>query len=355
MIWRAPHVQHVQVTVAESTGIGSRGEFYEETGALLDMMQNHMLHLLCVIAREPELEGPQESAPSLIDVIENLFGCGFDNLTPEQIKAAVVNDLETLFSRTFAVISEEQRTTLLQNAIQRSFSEKLDERASEQQRSVMVLNELQMAGPEESHPEKWVVRGQYEGYRDACRVDDDSDADSFIALQVYIRNARWLGVPFFFRTGKQMNRRVAMIRLQFVNGDHLTCRLQPNPRVIVSTDASYSALRKLVADGVAITEAQDAEDYPLVRDRASVWHEDRAYETILDECLKRDVQHSVAIDWVKESWALVSEVQRTWRDRSEDAPLRPYTVGSNGPDASDLLIRDAGYEWAPLGKEQPMQ
>src|SRR6266702_1502375 len=139
-IWNRRYVDNVQVTVAEDIGIEGRGQFYEETGTLRDMVQTHLFQVLTFVAMEPPIS--------------------FD---PDRLR---------------------------------------DEK-------VRVLRSMNACSPER------VVRGQYRGYRDEPDVPPDSEADTFVAMEVEIDNWRWAGVPFFLRTGKKMKRKVSEISLSF--------------------------------------------------------------------------------------------------------------------------------------------
>lgn len=315
-IWKAPHVQHVQITVAESEGIGDRGAFYEGVGALLDMVQNHILQLLCVTA--------MEATPSKAAVAT-------------AIQKVLEDDLD---SPMLAVAA-------LQEAIARPIPER--PQPSEQQRSEKTLGSVQF--PEalkKPSPERWIVRGQYEGYRRELHVADGSNVETFVALQVRLDDPRWHGVPFFLRTGKCMSRRTASIGVHFANGDRITFRIQPVPQVVISSGARLSALKRLVADGAAIAEAQDTALRAASEEDDAESYEDDAYNSILIGCLSRDLEYGVTMEWVTASWSFVTQIQDLWKDRGNESPLRVYRSGSNGPVTADRLIRDAGYDWMPL-------
>ncbi len=350
-IWKVPHIQHVQITVAETEGIGDRGEFYESAGALLDMMQNHLFQLLCVTAMK--VAQPSKYEMTLFDVIKNLAPETFKRLTDEQVEAAVISVVQKIFEDG---LDEATRAAAFEEASDRLFPDPPPQ--SEQQRSTDAMKTIQYPETPRLSPERWIVRGQYSEYRSELHVADDSDTETFVALQVQLDDSRWRGVPFFLRTGKCMSRRVATIGVHFTNGDRITFRIQPNPQIIVSSEARLSALKLLVADGVAITEEQDVARWVTAKERDDQSYGDSAYDAIVLGCLTRTLEHSVAIDWVTASWEFIAKIQDLWRkDPNKDpnaAPLRLYRSGSNGPDAADRLIRDAGYEWMPLEPKGPL-
>lgn len=341
-IWKAPHIQQVQITVAESEGIGDRGAFYEDVGALLDMVQNHVLQLLCVITMEAA--PPPAHEMTLFDVTKNLAPTAFSQITDAQLKNAAGQAIQNIFG-------DDLNQTMLAAAQEEAIAKLFPELSGQQERSTKALASVQF--PEELNlepsPERWLVRGQYDGYRRELHVAEDSNVETFVALQVQLNDPRWEGVPFFLRTGKCMSHRTAVIRVHFANGDHITFRVQPTPQVVVSSGARLSALKRLVADGVAITEAQDVAHRAVTEEHGAGTYEDDAYNSILIGCLSRDLEHAVAVQWVTASWNFVGQIKKLWQSRELEAPLRFYRSGSNGPDAADRLIRDAGYDWMSLG------
>ncbi|MEX2426601.1 MAG: glucose-6-phosphate dehydrogenase, partial [Thermomicrobiaceae bacterium] len=171
--WNRSYIDHVQITVAESIGIENRGGYYDEAGALRDMVQNHMLQLLSLVSMEP---------PSAFDA---------DNVQDEKVKAL----------RSIRSIDPDD------------------------------VDQFTVRG---QYGEGWVMGHPYPGYREESRVDPQSTTETYIALKLFIDNWRWAGVPFYLRTGKHLPRRVSEIAIQFHKAPHppfasnITQSLEPN-------------------------------------------------------------------------------------------------------------------------------
>jgi glucose-6-phosphate 1-dehydrogenase len=274
------HVDHVQITVAEEEGVGTRAGYYEQAGALRDMVQNHMLQLLSLVAME----------------------------APHSLDADVIRD---------------EKLEILQS-----------------------LRPLQGAAIDAS-----VVRAQYDGYRRENGVDPQSRTETYVALQVFVDNWRWYGVPFFLRTGKRLPKRSSEISIHLkaippilFNADPAK-RLEPDILAIrIQPDEGFSL-------GISCKRpGPRAEIEPVKMD----FHygemfgasSPEAYERLLLDVLAGDPTLFMRRDAVETAWRWVMPVLERWAGQA--AALPAYAAGSWGPPDADRLIESTGRKWRPL-------
>ncbi|OWT60595.1 glucose-6-phosphate dehydrogenase [Candidimonas nitroreducens] len=285
-LWRREWIENVQITIAEELGVEERGEFYDRTGALRDMLQNHLLQLLCIVAMEP---------PASLDE---------DAVRGEKLK--VLKSLKPFTAED--VISK-------------------------------------------------IVRGQYgrgainglpvPGYREEHKVAPDSNTETFVALQAEIANWRWAGVPFFLRTGKRMQERVAEIVINFRNvphavfpkplglhsGNRLVIRLQPKESI------RLYFLAKEPGDAMNLQSAYlNLDFHTMFKAR---WAD--AYERLLLDVIRGRLALFMRRDELAQAWAWVDPIIDSW-EQNRIAP-RPYAAGTWGPAASSGLLSRAGAIW----------
>jgi glucose-6-phosphate 1-dehydrogenase len=285
--WNRHYIDHVQITLAEGGGIGQRGRYYEESGALRDVVQNHLLQLLAHIAMEP----PQ-------------------SLSPEALR---------------------------------------DRRSA-------VLRQLRPLQPSELGSR--VIRGQYgsgtdwfgkdaKGYLDEDFVADGSTTETFAALPVELMCERWVGVPFYLRTGKRLAKDVTEINIQFKPSEHdlykkgdvvtsnlLTLRIQPNEGI---------ALRLAVKRPGFAAELDEVDMSFCYRDSFE-GELPEAYDRLLLDCLLGDQSLFARADEIEASWKFVDPILEHWSQHR--APEFPnYPAGSWGPKAADDLIAADGRQW----------
>lgn len=285
-LWNRQHVDHIQITLAEMGGIGTRGRYYEESGALRDVIQNHLLQLLAHIAMEP----------------------------PKSLNADGLRD----------------------------------PRAA-------VLRQLRPLQPSELASR--VIRGQYgpgqdfyghqvPGYLDEEFVADGSRTETFVALPVELMSDRWVGVPFYLRTGKRMPKDVTEINIQFKPSVHdlykkesqtanlLTLRIQPNEGI---------ALR-LAVKRPGFTAELDEVDMSFCYRDSYAGHLPDAYDRLLLDCLLGDQSLFARNDEIEASWGFVDPILKHWSSvRPPEFPN--YPAGSWGPAAADNLIAADGRRW----------
>jgi glucose-6-phosphate 1-dehydrogenase len=290
-LWNQKYIDHVQITVAEEEGVGTRAGYYEEAGALRDMVQNHILQLLCSIAMEP----PYSNSA---DVVR-------DN------KLAVLSCLRPVAGKEVA--------------------------------SHVVRAQY---GP-------GFVRGaDVPGYRREDRVKPDSTTETYVALKVFVDNWRWAGVPFYLRTGKRMPKRGSEIAVQFrdvppvlfnANPDST---LEPNVlalRIQPDEGLSLRMATKLPGPQVRI--------YPVKMDfrYGTTFGEQapEAYERLLLDVMAGDATLFMRRDAVETAWAWVTRILEEW-ERSGERWMPEYAAGTWGPVESERLIQTDGRKWRTL-------
>jgi glucose-6-phosphate 1-dehydrogenase len=280
-LWNRNHVAHVQITVAESLGVETRGAYYEEAGALRDMMQNHLLQLLCLIAMEP----------------------------PVTFDAPPVRD-------------EKNKVLHAMHPIER-------------------VSEVALRG---QYGPGFVEGRHVVGYREEKGVTPDSRTETYAALKLSVDNWRWAGVPFYLRTGKRLARRVSEIAIQFRRTPHMIFRRHPagvDPNVLVVRIQPDEGMAVTVT---AKVPGPDLNLAPVTLDfrygEVFGGQSPEAYERLLLDAIHGDATLYARGDWVEQAWAILEPVLRTWREPT--APLHTYEAGSWGPTEANALIAPDG-------------
>ncbi len=286
-IWNRRHIDHVQITVAESIGIEGRGAFYEETGASRDFLQNHLLQLLSLVAMEP---------PANFDA---------DALRDEKVKVI----------RAIAELSPAQV------------------------RRDVVRGQY---GP------GWVSGKPVVGYRQEPNVDPASETETFIAARLMIDDWRWSGIPFYLRMGKRLPKRATEIAIQFKAVPHQLFResaSEPEPNLLamrIQPDEGIMLRFGAKVPGLGIDVRNVTMDFTY----GSAFQIDSpdAYETLILDALLGDASLFTRADEVEQAWSIVDPIIATWAE--EPAPDFPsYEAGSWGPEAADDLLAREGRRW----------
>ncbi|MEZ4292645.1 MAG: glucose-6-phosphate dehydrogenase [Myxococcota bacterium] len=284
-VWSRVAVDHVQITVAESLGLEGRADYYDRSGALRDMVQNHLLQLLCLTAMEP---------PSSIEG---------DNLRTEKIKV-----LKALKRITHA----EARSKTVRG----------------QYSAGMIGGEL------------------VKGYLDELGPGAGSRTETFVAIKAEIDNWRWAGVPFYLRTGKRMPRRHSDIVIQFKPTPHsilgdvgeepnrLVIRLQPDEGVQLFVQIKEPGPGGLRIKSLPLNLAY-AETFTL--------RYPDAYERLLMDVVRGNLTLFMRREEVEEAWSWVDGLIHAWEE--SDAGPAPYQAGTEGPLASAMLLDRDGRTW----------
>ena len=285
-LWNAEHIDHVQITVAETLGVGQRAGYYDHAGALRDMVQNHILQLLCMVAMEP----PSSLAP--------------DAVRDEKLKVL----------RSLKPIDEG-------NAPQLTVRGQYRAGAAEGQSVPGYLDEL------ESHK---------------------SNTETFVALKAEIANWRWAGVPFYLRTGKRLPERVSEIVVVFKAVPHsifdasagplaqnrLVLRLQPDENIKLWVTIKHPGPGGLRLRHVSL-DMSFAEAFGV--------QQPDAYERLLLDVVRGNPTLFMRRDEVEAAWRWADPILAAWADAGE--PPRPYTSGTWGPSAAVALIERDGRTW----------
>jgi glucose-6-phosphate 1-dehydrogenase len=286
-IWNSAHIDHVQITVAESVGAGTRG-YYDESGALRDMVQNHMLQLLCLVAMEPPAS---DDANALRDEKLKVL---------RALKRITGNDV------TKATVRGQYRNGSIDGQVVSSYQEELP-------------------------------------------VDrKGSRMETFVALKAEVENWRWTGVPFYFRTGKRLASRASEIVIQFRNiphsiFDHAEGAPKPNQLVIRLQPDEGVRLQVMIKDpgpgGMRLREV------PLNLSFAATFSErtPEAYERLLLDVIRGSQTLFMRRDELEAAWTWVDPIRRAW-DAATDAP-HLYHAGTWGPSAAVALIERDGRTW----------
>jgi glucose-6-phosphate 1-dehydrogenase len=284
-LWRSPFIKSVQITVAESVGVGSRAGFYDGTGALRDMVQNHLLQLLCIVAMEPPV-----------------------SLDPDAVRDEKLKVLRSLRPMTVADVARD------------------------------TVRGQYTAGASQGDAAV--------GYLQEANVPADSGTETFVALRAHINNWRWANVPIFLRTGKRMADRRSEIVIEFADlpftlfpdaprqpVNRLLIRLQPEETV------QLQMMAKEPGSGMRLRPVS------LKLDMESAFETRRAeaYERLLIDVIKGRLTHFMRRDELEAAWQWVDPILNGWRVLDEKP--RPYTAGTWGPAASSALMAREHSAW----------
>jgi len=290
-LWNNLSIDHVQITIGETVGVGDRWPYYDEYGALRDMLQNHMLQLLCLVAMEP---------PSDLD--------------PDSVRNEKVKVLRSLRPVT---VDEVERVTVRGQYV---------------------------AGVSEGKPAK--------GYDE--ERGQPSDTETFVAVRADIDNWRWAGVPFFMRTGKRLPEKRTEIVIQFkpvphsifdrddrgeVQANRMIIELQPEEDISLTVMNKRPGLdQRMQLQPIKMSLSWGVDGKSAVPPRRRI-----AYERLLLDAMAGDSTLFVRRDEAEQAWKWVDEVSEAWAESG----LKPddYVAGTWGPDSADMLMARTGRDW----------
>ena len=290
-LWNRHHIDHVQITVAETVGVERRGKFYERTGALRDMVPNHVLQLLAMTAMEPPIS--------------------FDADAVRGKKAEVIEAIRPF-----------KPWRALRDAVRGQYA----------------------AGTVLGRP----VRG----YRQEPDVAPGSNTETFFACKLKIDNWRWAGVPFYLRTGKRMQRRWTEIAIRFHQAPHTLFRgthverMHPNWMILrIQPDEGIALEFAAKRPGPSVKLGTVSMDfaYKTYFQMAP----NTGYETLIYDCMIGDATLFQRADNIEVGWRAVQPILDAWAD-SPPPDFPNYAAGGNGPAAADELLARDGRAWRPL-------
>ena len=292
-LWNSRYIHHVQVTCAENMGMtGGRGGYYDKAGALRDMVQNHLLQLLSLIAMEPPTD-----------------------LTADGVRDAKVNVLKSI--RHWVGAAEVGKN---------------------------VVRGQYVAGS---------VDGQdAPGYRQEDRINPESQTEAYVALRILIDNWRWEGVPFYMRVGKQLPKKATEISVHFrqppnvlfnttgtsTRKNVLVIRIQPDEGI------SLRMVSKVPGAAVRMEPVKMDFHYRTSFGKASP----EAYERLLLDAMAGDATLFARRDEVENAWRFIDEIEKAWHGSETLPPIAEYPAGSWGPKEADDLIAEHGITWRRL-------
>ena len=287
-LWNSTHIDHVQITVAETIGLEGRGDYYDQSGALRDMVQNHMLQLLALVAMEP----------------------------PADFNSTAVRDEKVKVQRSLRPIN-----------------------SSDAEATTVIGQYARGAIDGETVP----------GYIE--EVGHESTTETFVALKANVDNWRWKGVPFYMRTGKRMPERHTEIFIQFrdVPFSIFASRgatTQPNKLIIGLQPDESIELRLMSKTPGLDRQGVRLREIPLDIGLANAFSEYRrriAYERLLLDLIEGDPTLFVRRDEVEAQWAWIDGIRAAWADKGMTP--RPYAAGTWGPSAAIALTERDGVTW----------
>src|SRR6266568_4004328 len=290
-IWNRDHIDHVQITVAETLAVGRRGRFYDETGALRDMVPNHLFQLLSLVTMEPpsrfEADAVRAEKADLLDATQ------------------VQNEADAL-----------------RNSVRGQY----------------------LAG--------YIANEAIEDYRKTKDVKPDSTTETYVALKLMVDNWRWAGVPFYLRTGKALRSQLTEVAIKFKQAPFAMFRDTPVDRlaqnflvVAIQPDECISLQFNAKVPGPAIAIAGVGmtfryEDY--FDDAPST-----GYETLIYDCMIGDAILFQRADGIEAGWCVVQPFIDAWRDAGAH-DIATYQAGSEGPSEAERLLAQDGRRWRPI-------
>jgi glucose-6-phosphate 1-dehydrogenase len=289
-IWNRRYVDHVQITVAESGGIGHRGGFYESAGALRDIVQNHLMQVLALTTMEP---------PATIDA---------QGIRDEKVKAL----------RAVDILSPDE-----------------------------VANEVVRA----QYDGGWVEGEEVAGYRDEEGVDAASTTETYVGMRLRVDNWRWAGVPFYLRTGKRLPKRVTEVAMEFHEVPHLPFAssqargLGPNAMVLrIQPDEGITLRFGAKVPGQAFEVRSVSMDFSY--GAAFLEESPEAYERLLLDAMVGDPTLFIRTDEVEQAWHITEPLLTAFGDDGDERmPLARYEAGTWGPREADRLLEQDGRHW----------
>jgi len=287
-LWNQNYIDHVQIVVAEDLGIGTRSEFYEEAGAIRDIVQNHIMQVLCLTAMEP----------------------------PPAYEANAIRDEKVQVLHSIPLFSPEQ---VAQRVVRGQYT----------------------AGE---------IDGQHVvGYREEKGVNPNSVTETFVALKLFIENWRWADVPFYIRTGKRLPKRSTEVTIQFKRVPHQlykpseTGGLVPN-RLTIRIQPDEGISLKIGAKVPGAAQHLESVDMSFFYNTSFGIESPDAYERLIADCILGDSTLFIRRDEIEASWRIIDSITSVWKTLPAST-VYPYTAGTWGPEAANALIENDKRSW----------
>ncbi|QSB29000.1 glucose-6-phosphate dehydrogenase [Flavobacterium sp. CLA17] len=287
-LWNRNFIDFVQITVAEEVGVEERGGFYEGVGALKDMIQNHLLQILCMTAMEaPASLGADDIRNRKADVLRSIR-----RIKPEEVDHYTVRG---------------------------------------------------------QYDAGFIKGNPVAGYRQDKGIAPDSNTETYVAMKIYLDNWRWQGVPFYLRSGKRMQEKQSSIIIQFKPVPHSSFSygnegMTPNRLIIniqPAMDIKLQFMTKKPGLSLSLRPAEMVFDYFHCSTMSP-----EAYETLLSDALVGDPTLFMRWDQVEQAWDAIDTIQEFWKNNAP-ANFPNYKAGSWGPEAADELLARQGHAWVP--------
>ncbi|HTH83056.1 MAG TPA: glucose-6-phosphate dehydrogenase [Mucilaginibacter sp.] len=290
-IWNRNYIEHVQISVTESLGVEDRGDYYDGSGAMRDMIQNHLLQLLCLIAMETPV-----------------------NFNADEVRNRKVDVLRAM----------------------RRFSPE----------------DVRMSAVRGQYAKGWMEGKEVPGYREEPKVDPNSNTETFAAIKFFVDNWRWQGVPFYLRTGKRLHQSSSVISIQFKDVPHKIFPTEAaeswqQNRLIISIQPEMSIRLQVQAKRPGLDMILNTVD--MVFDYKGTYSNQtpEAYETLLLDTMLGDQTLFMRGDQIEAAWDLIMPILSTWTNK-KSLNFPNYTAGAWGPESAEALIARDGFTWFTL-------
>jgi len=292
-LWNNQFIDHIQISVAEQVSVGKRGGYYDSSGALRDMIQNHLLQLMCIIAMD----------------------------CPAAYQSELIRDAKTKVLKKIRPYSTQD---VFKNVVRAQYT----------------------AGTENGLPAP--------GYLQEEKVSPESTTETFVSAKMFVDNKRWKGVPFFLSTGKSLPRQVSVVVIQFKDSPHKIFKgdVVPNRLVIsIQPELEISLLFESKVPGLEMKLKAVDMDFTYQESYAESLPE--AYEALLLDVLEGDPTLFMRADQVEAAWKVVMPVLDAWR-KFPLKKLHFYEAGTWGPKAALDLVKPYASEWFQLPRIEKM-
>ena len=290
-LWNRNHVEHVQISVTEQIGIGSRGNYFDNAGILRDMIQNHLLQLLCIVAMEPPT-----------------------NFNADEVRDRKVDVLKAM------------------RKIETGKVESISARGQ--------------------YSSGWIEGKEVLGYREEENVKENSNTETYAAMKLHIDNWRWQGVPFYLRTGKRLFKSASTITIQFKEIPHNifvseNAAAPKQNRLVISIQPDMAIRFQLQSKVPGLEMNLNTVD--VVFDYAGSKKTDspEAYETLLLDAITGDQTLFMRADQVEAAWELIMPILSYW-EKNKEQNFPNYSADSWGPENAEALIAKDGFHWFNL-------